>query len=78
VLYEEMNPPLKLQERDHQPHQDHVERSTSPSAGCRRTAASSSSSASGKEMDFRVSVLPTLFGEKIVMRLLDKGNLSST
>ncbi|MFI5299806.1 MAG: type IV-A pilus assembly ATPase PilB [Polyangiales bacterium] len=29
----------------------------------------------GKEMDFRVSVLPTLFGEKIVMRLLDKSNL---
>jgi type IV pilus assembly protein PilB len=29
----------------------------------------------GKEMDFRVSVLPTLWGEKIVMRLLDKGNL---
>jgi type IV pilus assembly protein PilB len=29
----------------------------------------------GKEMDFRVSVLPTLFGEKVVMRLLDKGNL---
>jgi type IV pilus assembly protein PilB len=26
-------------------------------------------------MDFRVSVMPTLFGEKIVMRLLDKGNL---
>jgi type IV pilus assembly protein PilB len=29
----------------------------------------------GKEMDFRVSVLPTLFGEKIVLRLLDKSNL---
>jgi type IV pilus assembly protein PilB len=29
----------------------------------------------GKEMDFRVSCLPTLFGEKIVMRLLDKSNL---
>ncbi len=29
----------------------------------------------GKEMDFRVSVLPTLYGEKIVLRLLDKGNL---
>jgi len=29
----------------------------------------------GREMDFRVSVLPTLWGEKIVMRLLDKGNL---
>ena len=28
-----------------------------------------------KEMDFRVSVLPTLFGEKIVMRLLDKSTL---
>ena len=29
----------------------------------------------GKEMDYRVSVLPTLFGEKVVMRLLDKSNL---
>jgi type IV pilus assembly protein PilB len=28
-----------------------------------------------KEIDFRVSCLPTLFGEKIVMRLLDKGKL---
>ncbi len=31
--------------------------------------------ADGKEVDFRVSVLPTLFGEKIVLRLLDKSNL---
>jgi type IV pilus assembly protein PilB len=29
----------------------------------------------GREMDFRVSTLPTLFGEKVVLRLLDKGNL---
>jgi type IV pilus assembly protein PilB len=29
----------------------------------------------GQELDLRVSVLPTLFGEKIVMRLLDKSNL---
>ena len=29
----------------------------------------------GSEMDFRVSVLPTLFGEKVVLRLLDKSNL---
>ncbi|MCC6642774.1 MAG: type IV-A pilus assembly ATPase PilB [Deltaproteobacteria bacterium] len=29
----------------------------------------------GKEMDYRVSVLPTLFGEKVVLRLLDKSNL---
>ncbi|MDP2167660.1 MAG: type IV-A pilus assembly ATPase PilB [Thermodesulfovibrionales bacterium] len=28
-----------------------------------------------KEIDFRVSVLPCLFGEKTVLRLLDKGNL---
>ncbi len=28
-----------------------------------------------REMDFRVSCLPTLFGEKIVLRLLDKSNL---
>jgi len=28
-----------------------------------------------KTMDYRVSVLPTLFGEKIVLRLLDKSNL---
>ncbi len=28
-----------------------------------------------KEMDFRVSVMPTLFGEKTVLRLLDKSNL---
>ena len=29
----------------------------------------------GREMDFRVSTLPTIWGEKIVMRLLDKSNL---
>jgi type IV pilus assembly protein PilB len=29
----------------------------------------------GQDMDFRVSVLPTIFGEKIVLRLLDKQNL---
>ncbi len=28
-----------------------------------------------KEIDFRVSTLPTLFGEKVVLRLLDKSNL---
>lgn len=30
---------------------------------------------SGQEVDFRVSCLPTIFGEKIVLRLLDKSNL---
>lgn len=31
--------------------------------------------AQGREMDFRVSIFPTLFGEKVVLRLLDKSNL---
>jgi len=30
----------------------------------------------GKEIDFRVSCLPTTFGQKFVLRVLDKGNLS--
>jgi type IV pilus assembly protein PilB len=29
----------------------------------------------GREMDYRVSILPTLFGEKVCMRLLDKSSL---
>src|SRR5690606_20674303 len=29
-----------------------------------------------KVVDFRVSTLPVIFGEKIVLRILDKGNLS--
>ena len=28
-----------------------------------------------KDLDYRVSILPTIFGEKVVMRLLDKDNL---
>lgn len=31
---------------------------------------------SGKEIDFRVSALPTTFGQKFVLRILDKTNLS--
>jgi type IV pilus assembly protein PilB len=30
----------------------------------------------GRDVDLRVSILPTIHGEKIVMRVLDKGNLS--
>jgi type IV pilus assembly protein PilB len=29
----------------------------------------------GRDIDFRVSILPTQFGEKVVMRILDKGGL---
>ncbi len=32
--------------------------------------------AEGKEVDFRVSIIPTLFGEKAVLRILDKSNLN--
>jgi type IV pilus assembly protein PilB len=31
----------------------------------------------GRDIDLRVSLLPTVHGEKIVMRVLDKGNLNS-
>jgi len=33
---------------------------------------------SGKEVDLRISILPTVYGEKIVIRLLDKGALSGS
>jgi type IV pilus assembly protein PilB len=32
----------------------------------------------GKDYDLRVSVLPTVHGEKVVLRVLDKGNLSAS
>ncbi len=32
----------------------------------------------GKDYDLRVSILPTVHGEKIVLRILDKGNLSAS
>ena len=32
-------------------------------------------SVEGREVDLRVSVLPTMFGERVVMRILDKGGL---
>src|SRR5690606_9768982 len=31
----------------------------------------------GQEVDFRVNCTPTLFGEKVVLRLLDKSNLQA-
>src|SRR3954468_9702836 len=33
---------------------------------------------SGKEVDLRISILPTVYGEKIVIRILDKGALSGS
>jgi len=74
VLQEEMTPPLKLKAAltsriKIMAHLDIAERRL-PQDGRIKLKLGR-----GKEMDFRVSVLPTLFGEKIVLRLLDKGNL---
>jgi type IV pilus assembly protein PilB len=33
---------------------------------------------SGKDYDLRVSIMPTVYGEKIVLRVLDKSNLSAS
>ena len=48
--------------------------STSPRSACRRTAASRCS-VQGREIDVRVSIIPMIHGEGIVMRLLDKGRM---
>jgi type IV pilus assembly protein PilB len=74
VLHEEMAPPVKLKAAlssrlKIMAHLDIAERRL-PQDGRIKLKVGTD-----KEMDFRVSVLPTLFGEKIVMRLLDKGNL---
>ncbi|MEZ4703929.1 MAG: type IV-A pilus assembly ATPase PilB [Bdellovibrionota bacterium] len=74
VLYEVMKPPLKLKNAitsriKIMSKLDIAERRL-PQDGRIKLKLSKN-----KEMDFRVSVLPTLFGEKLVLRLLDKSNL---
>ena len=74
VLYETMNPPMKLSNAivsriKIMSAMDIAERRL-PQDGRIKLKLGS-----GREMDFRVSVLPTLFGEKVVLRLLDKSNL---
>jgi len=74
VLYEAMKPPLKLKNAitsrlKIMAELDIAERRL-PQDGRIKIKLGG-----GKDMDFRVSVLPTLFGEKIVMRLLDKSSL---
>jgi type IV pilus assembly protein PilB len=74
VLHEEMSPPTKLKAAlssrlKIMSHLDIAERRL-PQDGRIKLKVGAN-----KEMDFRVSVLPTLFGEKIVLRLLDKSNL---
>jgi type IV pilus assembly protein PilB len=74
VLMEEMTPPLKLRNAI----ASRVKIMASLDIAERRLPQDGRIKlklGKGREMDFRVSVLPTIWGEKIVMRLLDKGNL---
>lgn len=74
VLYEEMNPPLRLKNalvsRIKIMSQLDIAERRLPQDGRIKLKLGK-----GREMDFRVSVLPTMYGEKIVLRLLDKSNL---
>ncbi len=77
VLYEVMNPPLKLKDaitsRVKIMAKLDIAEKRLPQDG--RIKIKMKLQGKTKEMDFRVSVLPCLFGEKIVLRLLDKENL---
>ncbi|HVJ20336.1 MAG TPA: type IV-A pilus assembly ATPase PilB [Polyangiaceae bacterium] len=74
VLHEEMTPPLKLKaaivSRIKIMSQLDIAERRLPQDGRIKLKLGK-----GREMDFRVSVLPTMWGEKVVLRLLDKGNL---
>ncbi len=74
VLYEVMQPPLKLKNAI----TSRVKIMASLDIAERRLPQDGRIKlriGKNKEMDFRVSVCPMLFGEKIVLRLLDKSNL---
>ncbi len=77
ILYEIMNPPLKLRDamtsRIKILARLDISEKRLPQDG--RIKLKMKLNDKNKEIDFRVSILPTLFGEKIVMRLLDKENL---
>ena len=77
VLYEIMHPPLKLKDaitsRLKIMAKLDISEHRLPQDG--RIKIKMKLQGKAKEMDYRVSVLPTLFGEKLVLRLLDKDNL---
>jgi type IV pilus assembly protein PilB len=77
ILYEMMRPPLKLKEaitsRCKIMARLDIAEKRLPQDG--RIKIKTKISGKTKDLDYRVSVLPTLFGEKIVMRLLDKDKL---
>jgi type IV pilus assembly protein PilB len=77
ILYEMMHPPLKLKEaitsRVKIMARLDIAEKRLPQDG--RIKIKTKIAGKNKDLDYRVSVLPTLFGEKIVMRLLDKDKL---
>jgi len=77
VLYDVMHPPLKLRDalisRVKIMSKLDISEKRLPQDG--RIKIKVKVDARSRELDFRVSTLPTLFGEKVVLRLLDKENL---
>jgi type IV pilus assembly protein PilB len=77
VLYDVMHPPLKLRDalisRVKIMSKLDISEKRLPQDG--RIKVKVKIDSRSRELDFRVSTLPTLFGEKVVLRLLDKMNL---
>jgi type IV pilus assembly protein PilB len=77
VLYDVMHPPLKMRDalisRIKIMSKLDISEKRLPQDG--RIKIKVKVDARSRELDFRVSTLPTLFGEKVVLRLLDKENL---
>jgi type IV pilus assembly protein PilB len=77
ILYNMMNPPLRLRDaitsRMKIMAKMDISEKRLPQDG--RIKIRTSFNGKKKEIDYRVSTLPTLFGEKIVLRILDKDSL---
>src|SRR5882672_9765278 len=77
ILYDVMHPPLKMRDalisRVKIMSKLDISEKRLPQDG--RIKIKVKVDARSRELDFRVSTLPTLFGEKVVLRLLDKENL---
>jgi type IV pilus assembly protein PilB len=77
VLYDVMHPPMKMRDalisRIKIMSKLDISEKRLPQDG--RIKIKVKVEARSRELDFRVSTLPTLFGEKVVLRLLDKENL---
>ncbi len=77
ILYNMMSPPLRLKDaitsRIKIMAKMDISEKRLPQDG--RIKIRTSFNSKQKEIDYRVSTLPTLFGEKIVLRILDRDNL---